>query len=196
MSANARAKGSAESFLPVYDVLHPGFFLLVAEMYTRAGATTPFPLEVTSMALFNIGAICFFFWVFLLFDDLIVAGFATAFLALSQFFLFFPGVTHTFPYEFVFFNMTMLFYLLFPRDGRKTYLVAALAAMFMTCMNYWFYYMSSWIIMVGLWWQYRGRPSFKGRRNSICAADSRRHVYGGHGHDALWGRGTWRRAIC
>ena len=34
-------------------------------------------------------------------------------------------------------------------------------AMFMTCMNYWFYYMSSWIIMVGLWWQYRGRPRIR-----------------------------------
>jgi hypothetical protein len=31
----------------------------------------------------------------------------------------------------------------------------------MTCMNYWFYYMSSWIIMVGLWWQFRGRPGFR-----------------------------------
>jgi hypothetical protein len=28
-------------------------------------------------------------------------------------------------------------------------------------MNYWFYYTSSWIILVGLWWQYKGRPGLK-----------------------------------
>jgi hypothetical protein len=33
--------------------------------------------------------------------------------------------------------------------------------MFLTCMNYWFYYMSTWIIMIGLWWQYRGRPGIR-----------------------------------
>jgi hypothetical protein len=26
-------------------------------------------------------------------------------------------------------------------------------------MNYWFYYISLWVVMVGLFWQYRGRPS-------------------------------------
>jgi hypothetical protein len=156
--ATDRAKGSPDSFLPIYDVQNPGFFLLVAELYTRAGATTPLPLEITSIVLFNIGAVCFFFWVYILFSDLIVATCGTAFLVLSQFFLFFPGVTHTFPFEFVFFNITMLLYALFLRNNKNGYLVAALIAMFMTCMNYWFYYMSSWLIMVGLWWQYRGRP--------------------------------------
>lgn len=159
--ANTRAKGSSDSFLPIYDIQNPGFFLLVAELYARAGATTPLPLQITSIALFDIAAISFFFWVYLLFGELIVATFATAFLVLSQFFLFFPGVTHTFPYDFCFFNLTMLFYVLFLKNNKKGYLVAALVAMFMTCMNYWFYYMSSWIIMIGLWWQYRGRPSIK-----------------------------------
>jgi hypothetical protein len=28
-------------------------------------------------------------------------------------------------------------------------------------MNYWFYYLSSWIILVGLWWQYRGWPTMR-----------------------------------
>ncbi len=158
--ATDRAKGSPNSFLPIYDVQNPGFFLLVAELYTRAGASTPLPLEITSIILFNIGAICFFFWAYLLFSDLIVATCGTAFLALSQFFLF-SGVTHTFPFEFVFFNITMLLYVLFLRNNKNGYLVGALVAMFMTCMNYWFYYLSSWIIMVGLWWQYRGRPRIR-----------------------------------
>ncbi|WP_146685964.1 hypothetical protein [Bradyrhizobium canariense] len=156
--ATVRAKGNPSSFLPIYDVQNPGLFLLVAELYTRAGATTPLPLEITSIVLFNVGALCFFFWVYALFADLVVAAFATAFLLLSKFFLFFPGVTHTFPYEFAFFNITMLFFVLFLKNNKKAYLVASLVAMFITCMNYWFYYMSSWIIMVGLWWQYRGRP--------------------------------------
>jgi len=159
--AATRAKGSPDSFLPIYDVQDPGFFLLVAELYTRAGATTPLPLEITSIVLFNIGAACFFFWVYILFSDLVAAAFGTAFLALSQFFLFFPGVTHTFPYEFTFFNVTMLSFVLFLKNNKTGYLVAALIVMFMTCMNYWFYYMSSWIIMVGLWWQYRRRPNIK-----------------------------------
>jgi hypothetical protein len=70
-------------------------------------------------------------------------------------------VTHTFPYEFVFFTVTLLFFLLFLRRNDKRFLIAALVAMFMTCMNYWFYYTSSWIILVGLWWQYKGRPGLK-----------------------------------
>ena len=159
--ATDRARGRPNSFLPIYDVQNPGFFLLVAELYVRAGATTPLALEITSMALFNIAAVCFFFWVYLLFSDLTVAVVGTVALTLSKFFLFFPGTTHTFPYEFFFFNLTMLFFVLFLRSDRKVYLIASLAAMFMTCMNYWFYYMSSWIILVGLWWQYKGRPGLK-----------------------------------
>ena len=159
--AMVRAKGSPDSFLPIYDVQNPGFFLLVAELYVRAGATTPVALEITSMVLFNIAAVCFFFWVYFLFSDLTVAVVGTIALTLSKFFLFFPGTTHTFPFEFFFFNLTMLFFVLFLKTDRKVYLAASLVAMFMTCMNYWFYYMSSWIIVVGLWWQYRGRPGLK-----------------------------------
>jgi hypothetical protein len=159
--AITRAAGSADSLLPIYDVQNPGFFMLVAELYVRAGATTPLALEITSMVLFNLAAVCFFFWVYLMYGDLAVAVVGTIVLTLSKFFLFFPGTTHTFPFEFFFFNLTMLLYVLFLRSERKAYLCGALLAMFMTCMNYWFYYMSSWIIMVGLWWQYRGRPGLK-----------------------------------
>jgi hypothetical protein len=153
--------GAIDAYLPIYDIQNPGFFLLVAELFVRAGATTPLPLEILSIVLFNIGALCFLFWVYLLFSDLIVAAFATAFLALSQFFLFFPGVTHTMPFEFVFFNITLLLFVLYLKNNRPAYLAGALVAMFLTCMNYWFYYMSSWIIMMGLWWQYRGRPRIR-----------------------------------
>lgn len=159
--AFSRASGSVDALLPIYDIQNPGFFLLVAELYVRAGATTPFALEITSMVLFNLAAVCFFFWVYLLYEDLTVAVVGTIVLTLSKFFLFFPGTTHTFPFDFFFFNLTMLLYALFLKSSRKTYLYAALAAMFMTCMNYWFYYTSSWIILVGLWWQYRGRPGLK-----------------------------------
>lgn len=159
--ATSRANGAPDSFLPIYDVQNPGFFLLVAELYARAGADTPLPLQITSIVLFNLGALFFFGWVFLLFSSLSVAAFSTAFLAVSQFFLFFSGMTHTMPFEFVFFNLTLLLFLRFLRMGGQAYLIGALAAMFFTCMNYWFYYMSSWIIMIGLWWQYRGRPTIK-----------------------------------
>jgi hypothetical protein len=153
--------GSADALLPIYDVRNPGLFLLVAELFVRAGATTPVPLQIASMVLFNVGALCFFFWVYVLFGDLVTATFATVFLALSRFFLFFSGVTHTMPFEFVFFNVTMLFFVLFLKRNRPVYLASSLVAMFLTCMNYWFYYLSSWIIMVGLWWQYRGRPRIR-----------------------------------
>ncbi|WP_454647823.1 hypothetical protein [Bradyrhizobium liaoningense] len=160
--AMARVRpGAIDAYLPIYDVRNPGLFLLVAELFVRAGATTPLPLEILSIVLFNIGALCFFFWVYLLFSDLLVAAFAASFLALSQFFLFFPGVTHTMPFEFVSFNATLLLFILYLKRNAPAYLVSALVAMFLTCMNYWFYYMSSWIILVGLWWQYRGRPGLR-----------------------------------
>ena len=154
-------QGSSDAFLPIYDVQNPGFFLLVAELFVRAGATTPLPLQILSIVLFDIGALCFFCWVYLLFQDLIVATFGAVFLILSKFFLFFPGVTHTMPYEFVFFNVTLLLFVLFLRSKKPAYLVGSLIAMFMTCMNYWFYYLSTWIIMIGLWWQFRGRPRLR-----------------------------------
>jgi hypothetical protein len=153
--------GTIDAYLPIYDIQNPGLFLLVAELFVRAGATTPVPLEILSIVLFNVGALCLFFWVYLLFSDLIVAAFATAFLAWSQFFLFFPGITHTMPFEFVFFNITLLLFVLYLRTNQTAYLAGALVAMFLTCMNYWFYYMSSWIIMIGLWWQYRGMPRLR-----------------------------------
>jgi hypothetical protein len=160
--AVARVRPEAsDAYLPIYDIRNPGFFMLVAELFVRAGATTPLPLEILSIILFDAGALCFFCWVYLLFSDLTVAAFGTAFLALSQFFLFFPGIIHTFPYEFAFFNITLLLFVLFLKTSKNGYLVGALIAMFITCMNYWSYYMSSSIIMIGLWWQYRGRPSVK-----------------------------------
>lgn len=152
---------NAESFLPVYDLRHPGFFLLVAEMFVRAGADTPLPLQVLSIALYNIGALCFFLWVFLLFDDLLTATAAALFLILSPFFLSFPGMIQTFPFEFFFFNLTMLIFVLWLRLNRPALLAAALAAMFLTCMNYWFYYLSTWLIMVGLFWQFCGCPRLR-----------------------------------
>ena len=160
-ATNRVRPGAIDAYLPIYDIQNPGLFLLVAELFVRGGATTPLPLEILSIVLFNIGALCFFFWVYLLFSDLLVAAFATAFLALSQFFLFFPGVTHTMPFEFVFFNATLLLFVLYLKRNAPAYLACALVAMFLTCMNYWFYYMSSWIIMIGLWWQYRGRPRIR-----------------------------------
>jgi len=156
-----RAAGSLDSFLSIYDARDPSFFLILAKLYAGAGATTPFPLQITSIILFDIGAICFFFWVYVLFRDLVAAAFATAFLALSQFFLFFAGTTYTFPYEFSLFNLTMLAFVIFLKNNRPGYLAGSLIAMFMTCMNDWFYSMSSWIIMIGLWWQYRGRPRMR-----------------------------------
>lgn len=154
-------QGEKSAYLPVYDAQNPGMFMLVAELFVRAGATTPLSLEILSIVLFNIGAVCFCLWMYLLFNDLIAAAFATAFLALSQFFLFFPGVTHTMPYEFVFFNLSLLIFVLYLRNSRPGYLAGALVAMFFMAMNYWFYYMSSWIVMIGLWWQYRGRPRLR-----------------------------------
>ena len=65
-------------------------FLLVAELFV-CGRHFPQPLQILSIALFDIGALCLFCWVFLLFADVIVAAFATAFLALSQFFSSFPA---------------------------------------------------------------------------------------------------------
>lgn len=153
--------GAVDAYLPIYDIQNPGLFLLVAELFARAGATTPLPLEILSIVLFNIGALCFFCWVYLLLGDLIAAAFATAFLALSQFFLFFPGTTHTMPFEFALFNITLLLFILYLKNNKPGCLAGALVAMFLTCMNYWFYYMSSWIIMVGLWWQHRGRPPIR-----------------------------------
>jgi hypothetical protein len=156
-----RVEGGKGHLLPVYDLQDPGFFALVGELAMRAGATTLYPLEILSLVLFNVAAFLFFGWTLLLFNDVLVAFASTVFLTLSQFFLFFPGLPHTFPYEFIFFNLTMLLYVGFLKTDRKDLLTAALLAMFMTCMNYWFYYLSSWIIMIGLWWQYRGRPRIR-----------------------------------
>ena len=156
-----RAADSLDYFQPDYDIRDPGFFLILAKLYARAGATTSLPLQIASIVLFDIGAVCFFFWVYVLFRDLVAAAFATAFLALSQFFLFFAGTTYTFPYEFSLFNVTMLLVIIFLKNNKPGYLAGSLIAMFMICMTDWFYAMSSWIIMIGLWWQYRGRPRMR-----------------------------------
>lgn len=42
--AAERARGAADSFLPIYDAQDPGFFMVVAELYTRAGAQRAGPL--------------------------------------------------------------------------------------------------------------------------------------------------------
>lgn len=134
---------------------NPGMFMFAAELFVRAGATTPFPNQLLAIALWDTGLLLLFLWLLTLFRSELAAAIAVAHLTFTPFVLFYSSSIHHEPWCFVFFNLTFYCYVCYLRNRDKRSLVATCIAYFMLCQNYWFYYMSAGLLMIALQWRER-----------------------------------------
>jgi hypothetical protein len=134
---------------------NPGLFMFAAELFVRAGATTPFPNQLLAIALWDAGLLLLYLWLLTLFRSELAAAVAVAHLTFTPFLLFYSSSIHHEPWCFVFFNLTFYCYVCYLRNSDKRSLIATCIAYFLLCQNYWFYYMSAGLLMIALQWRER-----------------------------------------
>lgn len=144
---------------PFFEVKHhgiffnrnPGMFMFVAELFVRGGATTPFPNQLLSILLWNLGLLLLFLWLLHLFESELAAAAGVAYLTFTPFVLFYSSSIHHEPWCFFFFNLTFYCFLKYLKlEKPRAWLVATCVAYFFLCQNYWFYYVSAGILFVAL----------------------------------------------
>jgi len=152
-----------QAALPFFEVKNhaiffdrnPGLFMFVAELFVRAGATTPFPNQLLAIVLWDAGLLLLYLWLLTLFRSELAAAVALAHLTFTPFVLFYSSSIHHEPWCFVFFNLTFYCYVSHLRNPGKRSLIATWIAYFLLCQSYWFYYMSAGLLMIALQWRER-----------------------------------------
>jgi hypothetical protein len=96
-----------------------------------------------------------YLWLLALFRSELPAAAAVAYLAFTPFALFYSSSIHHEPWCFAFFNLTLFCYVTHLRTGGKRSLLATCAAYFLLCQSYWFYYMSTGVLLLALQWHER-----------------------------------------
>jgi hypothetical protein len=139
----------------LYFDRNPGLFMFVAELFVRAGASTPLPNQLLSIALWNGGFVMLYLWLLALFRNERAAAAAVAFLAFTPFALFYSSSIHHEPWCFFFFNLTFYCYVSYLRANEGRMLASAWVAYFLLCQSYWFYYMSAGLLLIALQWHER-----------------------------------------
>jgi hypothetical protein len=129
--------------------------MFAAELFVRAGATTPFPNQLLAIALWDTGLLLLYLWLLTLFRSELAAAVAVAHLTFTPFLLFYSSSIHHEPWCFVFFNLTFYCYVCHLRNPNKRSLIATCIAYFLLCQNYWFYYMSAGLLMIAFQWRER-----------------------------------------
>jgi hypothetical protein len=130
---------------------NPGMFMFVAELFVRAGAATPFPNQLLSILLWNLGLLLLFLWLLHLLESEVAAVAGVAYMTFTPFVLFYSSSIHHEPWCFFFFNLTFYCYVWYLRLGKpRRWLIATCVAYFFLCQNYWFYYVSAGLLFVAL----------------------------------------------
>jgi len=130
---------------------NPGMFMFAAELFVRAGATTPLPNQLFAIGLWNVGLWLLFLWLRRLFRSELTASVGLAFALSTPFILYYSSSIHHEPWCFCFFNLTLYCYLRYLQDGHERgWLIATCIAYFIVCQSYWHYYMSTGILLLAL----------------------------------------------
>jgi hypothetical protein len=122
---------------------NPGMFVFVAEVMVRLGMKdSPIPLQIL-MLLLNVGGLFLVFqWASELFEDQKAGLFSVAFLVFTPMLLWQSVSIHAGPYNFFFFNLSVVGFLKWLRGSRKQspFLILSILSYFLCCMNYWFFW--------------------------------------------------------
>lgn len=156
---NFALRDAAKPFSEVKDhyLFHkrnPGLFKFIAELTARAGATSPVPLQLVLTVFVLFGIWAQFHWLKMLFkhDYFPIMG---CLLILGSHFLTTFGTTiHQHPYNFAFFNFCMFFLMKFHLTKQKKYFVFTFLSYLFLCQNYYMFWVSTFVMMVGINYQF------------------------------------------
>jgi hypothetical protein len=130
---------------------NPGLFMFSAELMVRAGARSPYPMQMVSIAMWVAGLIFLYLWLLRLFESEVAAA-AGLGLTLSTPFVLYSSVSiHHEPWCFLFFNIAAYAFARYceaPEASQRRWLVGSCAAYFVLCLNYWFYYLGAFFLLV------------------------------------------------
>jgi len=130
----------------------PGLFIFVLEVYARLGGQSPIPLQFVSLLMFTAGLLLWYRWTTELFDSEVVGLVSTIFLAFSRYLLYHSTSLHHDPYDFLFFNCTIFCFVRYQLDRRRRWLVFTAISYFVLCQNYYMFYISTGVVLVGIQW--------------------------------------------
>ncbi len=150
--------GVADAKRPFFEVKdrflfhkrNPGFFKAMAELTARSGATSPRPLQVLLILLTNIGIIAMYKWLKLLFKSEIFPLVGLGLVLGTSVVTYFTVTIHQHPYNFALFNICVYFIVRFTEKGKWGWFAAAWVSYFLLCQNYYMFWVSTFIMMVGV----------------------------------------------
>lgn len=135
----------------IYFDRNPALYLLIDELFIRAGATTPFPAQLFSIVVWNIGLLFCFAWLRRAFGGDLAAIVGLTFLLTTPFLLFYSSSIHHEPYAFCSFHAALYCFTRFLEDeSQRKWLALTALAYFVCSLNYWFYYMSLYLMLIAL----------------------------------------------
>ena len=133
---------------------NPGLFKFIAELTIRAGAKSPAPLQVILSLLVVLGIVAQFYWLKAFFKHDIFPVVGCLFILGSHFLTTFGSTIHQHPYNFSFFNFCMYFIVKFNLTHKRKYFVYAFLSYLFLCQNYYMFWVSTFVMMVGINWSY------------------------------------------
>ncbi|MFI5308729.1 MAG: hypothetical protein ACHQ53_15335 [Polyangiales bacterium] len=145
----------------LYYDRNPALFMLVSELFIRAGAQSPQPVMALMLLLWNVGLWLCFFWQRELFDSELFAGVGLTFLLTTPFLLFNSTSIQADPYGFCFMQLAFFCFARYLKHGLpRAWLICTCASYFMVCQGYWMYYAGTFLMLQAMQLQ-QGRFSLR-----------------------------------
>jgi hypothetical protein len=151
-SAHANKPFSETKDHLLYFGRNPAMFLFIDELIIRMGAQSPFPMQILTVLLFNIGLLLCYAWIRRAFNSELMAMVATFFLITTPYLLANSASIHSDPYHFAFFNLTLYLFTryLSAEKGKTAWLWWTGLSYFVLCQNYWMFYVSTYLMLLAL----------------------------------------------
>lgn len=134
----------------LFHKINPGGFKFIAEMFARAGFSSPIPLQIVLVLLVNLGIIAQFKWLSAFFKNNIFPVIGCLIILGTHFLTFFGSTIHQHAYNFSFFNFCMFFILKYAQTKNLKYYALTWFCYLFLCQNYYMFWVSTFIMMVGI----------------------------------------------
>jgi hypothetical protein len=145
----------------LYYDRNPALFMIVAELFIRAGVRSPEPIMAFMLLLWNVGLWFCFFWQRELFDSELFASAGLAFLLTTPFLLFNSTSIQAEPYAFCFMQLAFYCFARYLKHGhQRNWLIGTCLAYFIVCQGYWMYYTGTFLMLQAMQLQ-QGRFSWR-----------------------------------
>lgn len=129
---------------------NPALFMVVIEIFIRLGAKNSLPVQILAIIMFNIGFFAHYNWIRLAFKSKLTAILSIIFLTVTPYLFFHSSSIHQEPYNFLFLGLSLFFGTKYLIENRKKYWLLTLISYFLLCQDYYMYYVSGFLLLLGL----------------------------------------------